>query len=70
MKKDKNGTISVRKTFMIQTSDVDDLLDIVHTVKSNGNYTYTQREALSEAIGLLKSQKKQEFGKILKSANV
>lgn len=46
----------VRHTFIIHPDDLNMLKEIVHTIKSTGHYTYTQKEALHEAISLLKEK--------------
>ena len=48
----------VRKTFVVSTEDVKLLDEIVHKEKSSGNYMYTYKEALGEAIHLLKKKRK------------
>lgn len=43
----------VKHTFILYPEDLKALRKIVHITKSAGRYTYTQKEALHEAIQLL-----------------
>lgn len=56
-----------RTTFIVSPESLEDLKDIVHTVKSTGNYQYSQKQALHEAIKLLKAKVGKEVGKIDKA---
>lgn len=53
----------VRHTFIIHPDDLNMLKEIVHTIKSTGHYTYTQKEALHEAISLLKEKRTSADGR-------
>ncbi len=54
----------VRHTFVITPENLQALRDIVHTIKSTGNYQYSQKQALDEAINLLKAKVEAEMGEI------
>ncbi len=56
----------VRHTFIIKPENIEELKDIVHTVKSTGNYQYSQKKALDDAIKLLKEATKKKLGSIKK----
>jgi hypothetical protein len=43
----------LRQTFLINESYFEKLKDYVHTKKITGEYTYTQKEAIHEALDLL-----------------
>lgn len=45
----------IRHTFVIHPQDLRVLQEVVHIVKSTGRYTYTQKEALHDAIVLLRA---------------
>ena len=47
----------IRKTFVVHPDDLKILDDIVHQEKSSGNYNYTYKEAIGQAIHLLKKKK-------------
>jgi len=55
--KDKPKKDYVRRTFIIHPNDLKILQQVVHKVKSTGQYTYTQKEGLHEAIALLAKSK-------------
>ncbi len=46
----------VRHTFIINPNDLVKLKSIVHDVKSTGRYKYSQKEALHDAISLLREK--------------
>lgn len=54
----------VRHTFIIKPENVEELKDIVHTVKSSGEYQYSQKQALDDAIKLLKEATRKKLGNI------
>lgn len=56
----------VRHTFIIKPENVEELKDIVHTVKSSGEYQYSQKQALDDAIKLLKEATMKRLGNIKK----
>ncbi|MEM1137277.1 MAG: hypothetical protein AAGI07_15670 [Bacteroidota bacterium] len=56
----------VRHTFIIKPENLEDLKDIVHTVKSTGEYQYSQKQALDDAIKLLKMKIEKTVGEIKK----
>ncbi|UZS00125.1 hypothetical protein [Chondrinema litorale] len=62
-KKDKEW---VRYTFIIKPENLEELKDIVHTIKSTGDYQYSQKQALDDAIKLLKAQTQKRIGEIKK----
>ena len=51
-----------RHTFIIRPEDLIALQKVVHTIKSTGNYTYTQKEALHDAIQLLTKRVIKQYG--------
>ena len=56
----------VRHTFIIKPENIEELKDIVHTVKSSGEYQYSQKQALDDAIKLLKEATQKKLGSIKK----
>lgn len=56
----------VRHTFIIKPENIEELKDIVHTVKSSGEYQYSQKQALDDAIKLLKEVTRKKLGSIKK----
>jgi len=56
----------VRHTFIIKPENIEELKDIVHTVKSSGEYQYSQKQALDDAIKLLKEATIKKLGSIKK----
>ena len=53
----------VRHTFIINPNDLLQLKSIVHDIKSTGRYKYSQKEALHEAIELLRQRVDQSLNK-------
>ncbi len=49
----KKESSYIRHTFIIDPADLKILQSVVHKIKSSGNYEYTQKLALKEAIELL-----------------
>ena len=56
----------VRHTFIIKPENIEELKDIVHTIKSTGDYQYSQKQALDDAIKLLKQATEKRLGHIKK----
>ncbi|WP_020531859.1 hypothetical protein [Flexithrix dorotheae] len=63
-KKETKKVAWVRQSIIADPDKMQLLKDIVHTVKSTGRYTYSQKEALSEAIELLKKKVERQYGEI------
>lgn len=50
---DQNGSpVYVRNTFIVREDYLDQLRDAVHTKRKAGNYLYSQKDALEEALQL------------------
>lgn len=63
-KKEVKKVAWVRQSIIADPEKMKLLKDIVHTVKSTGRYTYSQKDALSEAIELLKKKVERQYGEI------
>ena len=47
------GTEGVRQTFVLNRGHLEQLRDYVHARRAQGDYTYSQKQALQEALDLL-----------------
>jgi hypothetical protein len=43
----------LRQTFVVSSAQLEQLRDYVHSRRAQGNYEYSQKQALQEALGLL-----------------
>ena len=59
----------VRKSNVWHPDTLKEFQDIIHTVKSSGQYGYSQKDALTDAVDLLKKKVIKEHGQILEAPN-
>lgn len=55
---------SIRHTFVIDPTFMEDLRDVVHTIKSAGQYDFAMKDAFSEMMDLYKKKVEKEYGEI------
>ena len=55
---------TIRHTFVIEPEFMEDLRNIIHTVKSAGRYDFAIKEAFSEMMDLYKKKIKKDYGGI------
>ncbi len=52
----ETAPVYVRNTFIVREDYLDQLRDVVHTRRKAGNYLYSQKDALEEALQLFLAQ--------------
>jgi len=63
----KKSKKTIRHTFVIEPEFMDDLRNVIHTIKSEGRYDFAIKDAFAEMMELYKKKVEKDYGKIKSS---